>query len=375
MSFSLLSMIDINVTECSKGMYLFCFIFYLFIVLKYWKSYTREFVDRRRSVMFRFLVVLYVLLSFYNGDFWHYQSYVKFNDPLYQPSELYYVWLAEFVNHNYLLFRFFVWGLALFLILRTAKNFKIHQESFLFFFFTLYISIFDYARVSLALALYFLGISKILSPQKGNFIMGVLIMISSVLFHNSIIPLILFSILLVLPFNKSIIVILFILLPTLTGFIDAILMNLIGLDVTGLEEITYKLNHYNQLEGTEYSILEKFRIFLVYLTFYIPFALCTYVIHFKNESNIFPYFITQIYKILYLIVLLATCCLFLNTENNVLFYRYLYMAMIPISVLVVYLKEYKYISNKCYKYLLLLGVFCLVFRHAKYLYVWSGPVH
>lgn len=368
-------MLDINVTECSKGMYWFCFIFYLYIVLSFWNKYSKNTLPTKPNTSFRFLILLYIIFSFYNGDYWHYLEYVKHNDLSYEPSEQYYIIIKEFVNNNYILFRILVWGVALLLVRKAAENFNLNANYFLFFFFTIYISIFDYARVSLALSAYFYGLSLLIHHNKSKPIIGIILIISSVLFHNSVIPLILFTTLLLIPFNKKIIIILFILLPYLTAFINTVLLNFIGMDLANLEDITNKLNHYDKQESIEYSFLEKLRLLCVYLSFYIPFIGTTYIMYFKNKIELFPNYIVHVYKIMYLIILLATCCLFLQTDNNILFYRYLYMAMMPISFITIYLKQHQYLSNKYYRFLLFWGVFCLIFRHAKYLYVWPGPVH
>ena len=369
-------MIDFSVTECSKGMYLYCFAFFLLIFSVYWKKYSGFCKSLKLDILFFLLILAYVTTSFYNGDFWHLQDYIVNENQLWKPSEPIYDTISDFVGDNYLLFRIIVWGGALVLIIKIFKRYSLNINTTLYYFFALYISVFDYARVSLAMAIYFFGFVLFTNvPKKFSLwckVLGVTLMLLSVVFHTSLLAVILLTFIIWLPLNKKTLIFLAFAFPIFSLIIKFVVFDII-LGGAG-ELIMYKISGIIDADMGETTTMERIRLMWHYSTFYIPFIIVSYLLFFKNDVNHFPKSILKLYKITLSIIVLATSTLFLGTSSKVLFYRFLYMSMIPLTVLMCYLKETGVLSLKMYKKIMIYGALYLVFRHTKVLLRWSGPL-
>ena len=369
-------MIDFPFVACSKGMYVYCFAFYLFIFLVYWKRYSNQ-NTKKLDFSFFFLICVYVVTSFYNGDFWHLQAYISFGYELWKPSEEVYDTIAALVNNNYLLFRTIVWGGGLVLLTKVFKRYGLNQNTSLYYFFVLYISVFDYARASLAMVIYFLGFSFFTKPAKKHSIaykvFGILLMLLSYNFHTSMLAIIVLTVIIWVPWNKTSIVILLITFPVISYLVNWVVFDYIL--AGGVNDlIENKISTLSEIEAKDTSLLETIRLVWHYSTFYIPFLVVTYLLYFKYNIEEFPNYLVQLYKLTLAIVILATSTLFLGFSNRVLFYRFLYMTIIPLTVLICSLKELGVLSSKAYKKLIVLGAMYIMFRHSKVLLRWSGPL-
>lgn len=345
-------MFDITATECSKGMYIFCSIYYLFVSFYYKAKYiTPKYTSNKLDITLFFLVFVYILLSFINGDYWHYREFVINNDEFWKPSEEIYEVIANAVGRHYLLFRCVVWGLALFVFLKIVKKYNLNSNSTLYYIFTVYIIIFSYARATLAMAIFFCGFSFLFNTntrKNRNVLIGLAIMLSSYFFHHSMLALIVLSLFCFLPANKYIYVTLFCLLPIIASLIGTIFQNFIGFGIDSMELVYRKLEGYSEYEALEKSLLETIRSIWLYSLFYIPFFISSWILLFKRPKEI-PSYIYKLYSITYAIMLFATSLLFLGFDNNIMFYRFLYMSMIPLTILMCYFRENAYISSGFYR--------------------------
>lgn len=369
-------MIDFSVTECSKGMYIYCFTFFLVIFFAYWKKFSGFYKKQKLDLLFFLFVFVYVTTSFYNGDFWHLQDYLVSGNELWKPSEPIYDEISDFVKDNYLLFRVIVWGGALVLLINIFKRYKLNVNTTLYYFFALYISVFDYARVSLAMAVYFLGFALLTNtPKKFCLwykVVGITLILLSMVFHTSLLAIILLTFVVWIPLNKKSLIFLIFAFPIFSLIIKFIVFDII-LGGAG-ELIMYKVLGIIDADVGDTTILEKFRLMWHYSTFYLPFIIVSFLLFFKNDINNFPKSIFKLYKITLGIIILATSTLFLGTSSKVLFYRFLYMSMIPLTILICNLKETNILSLRLYKNIMVYGAFYLVFRHTKVLLRWSGPL-
>lgn len=368
-----------NVTGCTQGMYFCCFAFYLLIALLYYprySSHTNLSCFNKINPFFSLLVLVYILTSCYNGDFWHYKDFMLDHDSFWAPSEKIYLLIAQFVGDNYLLFRIVVWGGAYILLLKIFKILQLNINSALLYFFILYISVFDYARVSLAMAMFFIGYIYTIMPQSNLFSksIGWLGIGCSYFFHHSMIVLILLSFMRYVPINKKTVSILILIIPIVAMLVSRVFFSVMGLGSDSLELVTMKMENYSELDTTtDISFLEKVRLFWHYSTFFIPFIISTYKLIYKPILK-YPSFIIKLYGITLGILLFSISTLFLGFENRVLFYRTLYMSMIPLTILICYLHDNNVIRNKTFKRLMFLGLGYSIFRHSKVLLRWTGPI-
>ncbi|MDD7449023.1 MAG: EpsG family protein [Prevotellaceae bacterium] len=365
-------MFDITATECSQGMYIFCSLYYLFVSLGYKTKYTRSrTLSNRIDRTLVCLVFTYILFSFINGDYWHYREFVINYDEYWKPSEELYEMIADGIGRNYILFRCVVWGGALILFLQIIKKYNLNYNTSLYYIFTIYILIFSYARATLAMAVFFEGFSFLFKTNNNrNIIVGILLMLLSYFFHHSMLALIGLSFFCFLPLNKYLYISLFFLLPVIASMIGTIFQNFIGIGIDGLELVYRKMEGYREYEALDKSFLETIRSAWLYSLFYIPFIISTWIILIK-KTNELPIYIKKLYSMTYAIVLFATSILFLGFNNNIMYYRLLYMSMIPLTILICYFREKSYISLQLYKLLIYYSIWYMVVTDVKKLLRYS----
>lgn len=90
---------------------------------------------------------------------------------------------------NYIIFRCIIWGIALFFFNRTLNNLKINKSIALFFFCSIYLIYFSYARATLAIIMMCYGYSYLWKNQRAisitNNTWGIIWIALSFFFHKS----------------------------------------------------------------------------------------------------------------------------------------------------------------------------------------------
>lgn len=117
------------------------------------------------------LCFVFCLFSFWNTDWFHYQdAFPELKAGWKGHMEEVYVWIAQNLSPNYIVFRLVIWGSAFLLFWRTINILSISKNLALFCFGTIYIIWFSYARVSLAMALVFYGYALLNSCHRSSLI-------------------------------------------------------------------------------------------------------------------------------------------------------------------------------------------------------------
>ena len=142
----------------------------------------------RRSVSM-LLILLFCLYSFWGKDWFGYLSYYEEIERggVVSSLEDVYNWVGGFCP-SYVLFRLVIWGPALFFFFKTTKRLSLDRDTVLFFFCSIYLIWFSYARVSLAMAVIFYGYSLMYSSRKRfdlKYIFGILLILASFYLHKS----------------------------------------------------------------------------------------------------------------------------------------------------------------------------------------------
>lgn len=139
------------------------------------------------------VILVFCIFSFWGTDWYGYLLYyerVKSGWSENVPMEDFYIWLMD-VLPSYLLFRIIVWGAAIVLLRRTLINVNIRQDLFLFFFSSISLIWFAYARASLAMAIMYCGASYLYASNLNigkrtiYTIIGVSLIVASFFFHKS----------------------------------------------------------------------------------------------------------------------------------------------------------------------------------------------
>ena len=292
-------------------------------------------------------VVVLSIAAYTRGDFYHYAAAVQSGYD--EHLEDFYLWLIDVCQKNYLLWRITIWGTALLLILYTSNRLGLDKRYVFFVFFLSYIHIFNYARVSLACAVYYCGLSFIIKPGRSriiSYLIGIAMIWCCQFFHTSAYVLIALTLLVIVPFNRY----------TITVYILAVVLFMrlgysflldqlfqIGSDELYAERFLMYANDDRSFAGGPAAWIARV---LEFGSFYLPFVLITHTVFFSKQS--IDSFIKLLYKVTFGVVIAATV-FFFSSNTVVFFYRVLYMSIIPITFLLVYLYTSGKMSNRSFK--------------------------
>ncbi|MCM1140004.1 MAG: EpsG family protein [Muribaculum sp.] len=309
------------------------------------------------------LVVFFCLVAFWDTDYFSfarifYEEIEDFRDPLYK-------YISTVCFGSYIIFRFIIWGGALYLVYRTSLRLNLEENRFIFIFTIFFLLTFSYARVSLAMALYYYGLSLLIVSKKQEikyvkFICVVVIFLIAFWAHRSILLPIILTPLIYINLTKRKIIIILLALPILFSGIKLILGNIIaGVFFASDNSFTESAVGYASSQiSVEFNWKWELITTLRYYSFYLGMLLILWRCFFKNLECEIPKYIKQIITITLAIMILAVGILII-ANNSVLGmwtigYRYLYMTGIPICFTLSYLNQKKIISNKDVKMILLL---------------------
>lgn len=359
--------------ETNLLMNLWCLLFYIYVFSRY---YTPIITSNKKDDVVSWkglglLFFLYTMTSFINGDYFNYIRWIDLalNSP-YSNVEPFYKELLTIINSNYLVFRTVVWGGALLLFIRTVQRLEIPVSLSLFVLFAIFVLLFSYARATLAMAVYFYGVSFFIAPFKNNRIVSFIIAAALVLlsrsFHSSAIVMIAITPIIFLSSNilnsKSH---LFFFLLGFGTFLFLYLPHIYSSSMI-TEAESERLQHYSEKEAINYSFWGIIGNILEYSRFYLPLAIVGRMLFSKNGqklhshdrhvATIASFSMTYFYLAL-MLDFISLLFLALNPiENFTLFYRILYMSMIPLTIAISGAAYLHIISNKQLQFIINLGL-------------------
>lgn len=312
------------------------------------------------------IIGVFIILYSVGGDYFSFYEAIKhydFTPGAYNYGEPIYGILAKLTNKNYLLVRTIVWGGAYILYCKTAKNFGIPVYQAAIILFICYPLTFCYARVTAGMACYFYGLSIIITAKKElrliRVLIGVVFILISNIFHNSVIILVVMTPVIFIPLTKRNIITILIALPiivfTAKYLFDSILTNITNYDegVRANRLDIYSEQLENAVEkGPGVILIET----LSYLSFYIPIFVLLWNLFKRKTANLMTKHAIFISRYLFGILLASTVFFAFSMSASVLFYRVLYMSMIPICLLICISINEQLISSKSYK--IAVGIAC-----------------
>lgn len=267
----------------------------------------------------------------------------NFKDP-------FYIWLAQLSFGNYTMFRFIIWGMALYMFKRTCNIYNIPSGMSAFVFVIFFLTTFAYARASLGMASYFFGISIILYKQHNfyNILKGLFFLLISILFHRSMAFLVVLSPLVLFRLNKKTVLIVLLLLPfAIVALRNAISDFFDGFQVFGSSEMFANISESAQKYASitdEVEMNWKFALvrYLRISSFFIVFAyiaykdMCRKGCLGKSDNLVMPMFFISILSLMLLL------CDSLGTM--IVGYRILFMTGLPLCICLTTLYCQKMIS-------------------------------
>lgn len=363
----------IEFLEPTFGLRLWSTLLYLFIVLIYWRQINRITNNSKDKILtpIFFLLILYAVTAFNNGDFYHYIPWVKFADVNWNidPTnnvEIAYQYISSAIDGNYTLFRLIVWGGAATLIALTARRLNINPSLTLFLVLALFGHYFSYARATLAMSVYFYGLSFFIIRDYGikkiiNFIIGIALILFSIFFHRSMYILVALTPLLLFPKlysgNKRILlysilgigIFLFILLLGSSVLVQ------FGLDFFAEDEaMLNKIATYSDREISELGFSGILRKILenAFKCIMMIIILASFSKK-KTDDLLIP---DQLSKFAFALYLIGFAMMFLGQAFYTMSYRIPIMAFIPYSLIIAYGYQYKILTNRNFKIICFLGI-------------------
>lgn len=322
--------------EATQNQYIFNFVLMNIIFL-----FSYLFRKNKRVVpLVWVLIAVFLLFAYWDTDYFSfrqifYTSLQGFRDPLY-----YYLSFVSF--DSYTIFRLLIWGSALLLFYKTIKRFSLPLNYSAFIFCVFFLLTFSYARVSLGMAMYFYGVSKLLIPSKNNhwlnLAIGIFFIISSYWGHRSMLVPILLTPLLFIELNKKMVTIFVFAGIVFSGLAQMLLSGFASEEIVMDSQVSGFGEAATQYAQIEYVREYNWKFTLIrYLRNYSFIILMAYFIWkttmTKTKSVTEPY-IKRLLSLCCGVLIIALSFMSMPGHGaEVIGYRYLYMLGIPLCII------------------------------------------
>lgn len=320
-------------------------IIYLIPFLLTWKIVLKgQSMSKGNIIVAYSCVFLFFVFSFWGGDWFHYYYYIT--DESYasyvEHLEAFYLILADRVNNDYLLWRCVIWGSSLLLIIITTWRLKLNTSRFLAFFTAVALMPLSVGRVTLSMAVAFLGYSYIIRPMGNlkwlSYVVAGVLVISSPYFHKSGVMYIALIPLSFVKLEKKTIMPLFLSIPLVIIFLKVIgIYSLIGNFFDN--DISEKLSEYSSggvelAQGPVEAIIDLIFYIYVLLTLYIIIKAVN-----LKEYYAWPKSVRFWGNIVFWIFLFAFILIFVGASSTTTFIRMVQMNSIPIAIFLCSISE------------------------------------
>ena len=241
-------------------------------------------------------------------------------------------------------------SVILLLILIMAKMYNLPRNLLLYIFVIFNLLHFSYARASLAMSVYFFGVSLLLLRKGGLRICGIIVLVSSYLCHRSMFPLIILTPLMFLKFQKWVVVMLMIALPLLgTLFTSGFFLTIVDLylsDSSAISGFSETSTHYLSKDfDNQFNFKFLLINYLSIISIYTFFFYIIWTVYIKNKQ--IPNVLMRLLALVIFVTSFAS--IFTINVNGPFFligYRYLYMTAIPLTIIVTYMVNHNICSWK-----------------------------
>lgn len=309
-------------------------------------------------------IVIFCLYAFWDTDYFSfahkfYEGFENYRDPLYE-------YISYISFGSYLIFRFIIWGGALYLVYKSSLRLGIEGNRFIYIFAVFFLLTFSYARVSLAMALYYYGISLLIVSRENERKFAKILWVCMLFLlafwaHRSILLPIILTPLIFINLTRKKVIITLIILPFLFFGVKFVLGNIIAGVYFERGDSPFAdsaVGYASSKIKVEFNWKWKLITTLRYYSFYFGMVMILWKIFFKNLTITIPKYIKQLTTITLAIMIIAVSILIIGNNNLeglwVIGYRYLYMTGIPLCLIVSYLYQENIISNKQLNWILLL---------------------
>lgn len=349
-------MIDFSTTELTTTLALYCLIGYLFVFFLF-KDYVliegrfRRGTQMQWGIMFIAIIVLCVT-CFVSGDFYHYISWCQdYNFKGRNHGEPIYSDIIRLLDRNYLLFRILIWGGGLILVADTCRRLKIDKFVALFVLFVAFYVIYSYARASYAMAVYYWGFSLLISDKKNFFtiIIGVAGVVLSYVFHHSMLLCILLTPMVLVPLKRKMILYLVFFCPLICFIVGQIFADYFAQLPLMLDDeyLSSKLSAVGSRKDESSNWKGIISNVFHYGRFFLPMYIILRLVYFKDVYNgKIPNCVKYLTVTSFYLMLISIATMFIGLDTFLFFFRILFMAHIPLSLVVAKLYQDRKISKR-----------------------------
>ena len=308
-----------------------------------WKLFLSAPKFNKTSDVTRWFVLFFVLYAvFYciNTDYFRYRDWIYGRDFSLWNKEQFYVYVILLCrripfDYPFELFRLIVWGGT---IVIAYYTFRIYRSLLLPGLALLLLFVFNagtvsYARASLGMAVYFLGIALYLYNKDKMLLLralGIALAVSSYYLHREMIVAIGLLPILFIPLEKRRMV-----FPSVFGLVAAIvaLSSLITNteyfdSIFDNDDITSKVEEFSEQEQGAFRL----STLIGYVKYFYPFYVMTRIFWRKK----LPYMVAGMYRVTYGILMVSIAFMVVSGLRSVYTYRVMYISMIPMALLTAY---------------------------------------
>ena len=331
---------------------------FVYAVRKTQLSKTRHKQQTDITYLFGVFFALYAVFYCINPDYFRYREWLNTEDIGDWDKEKFYFYLALFCrslpfDYSFEVFRLIVWGGGIFIVYQT---FRMYRELLLpglslLLLFVLYAGVFSYARASLAMAVYFIGIAFfLLHDKKVLKLLGIVIALPSIYLHREMVIGIAVLPFLFIPLERkkysffSVILLLIVIFS-----ISFVSSNLEYLDqMFDNDDISTKMEEVNEKGQGAFRLSTLIK----YLNFFYPFFLITKYL----RKRIVPHSVVGMYRVAYGILMASVAFMFVFGLRSVYTYRVMYISMIPLTLLIGYGYCHGYFTKKQFLIIMILAL-------------------
>ena len=292
-------------------------------------------ISEKREGLGIILIMVLCLFAIQDTDYFHYETALEemSHGFILHFEDIYYA-IGSMVSYNYFLFRLVIWGSAFALFCWSVNRLNVPLVMSLFFFVTMYLTKFSYARASLAMSIGLFGFTFLVKPIKLkwlSYLGGVSVILVSFLFHKSAVFMIPVYILSLFKINKYTIGVACLLIPLGYYFISEYGISIL-MSTDDNSTIANSAQGYLMKDSSNKGIAV---LILQYLE-RIPYYLILYII-IQNVINkrylLLPYYQRSMFNVVLYVLVFASLFLFNYSMNtDVMYYRFLYYSILPLSV-------------------------------------------
>ena len=330
-------------------------------------------IPKDRFFFAKFLIFLFCLFSFWGTDWFHYaQIFARIKYYGGTHMEDVYSSIVQF-SPDYLFFRLVVWGVALLFAFNSFKRICANNVLAVLIFSSIWLLWFSYARVSLAMALMFWGVSiaykPLLNKKIISFIIALCAIFVSFYFHKTAafgIGIILIATLANKLNHRIAFILPIVLIPIEYLLVQNFLVDYMLADV-GLEDGFFEMSMIsgqNYLGRDEHvgGIGANIARFLELTPYYLSAVCCLKLSGIKNFFVVTPNYIRIFVYIAFYIILLSSVFAFdFGYSTAILYCRFMRFAFLPCVIVITYCYEVAE-THKIAKFVVYLGMLSTMYQ-------------